>query len=138
MKRFLVFTILIATASSLAPAQTTNGKVAPGTSLQMEITKIEEEWHNALAKHDAALLDRILADEFLRLGLRAEALTRADNEVSAVRLALGWARAGDLLVCAIHQDRPAVLDLLDQLTARNWKPGQPLPEERHSGVSRAK
>lgn len=82
LKKFLVFTILIVTASSLAPAQTTNDKVAPGTSLQMEITKIEEEWHSALTKHDAALLDRILADEFISVGGNGKSQNKTETIAS--------------------------------------------------------
>ena len=68
MKSVLFFTLLFVTVSSLAPAQTTNDKATPKTGLQIEITKVEEEWHRALAEHDAVLLDRILADEFISVG----------------------------------------------------------------------
>jgi cyanophycin synthetase len=69
----------------------------------------------------------LLVQEFTRLGLRPEALSRAGPEISAVRKALEWARPGDLLVLAIHENRRAVLDLLDQLTAADWHSGEPLP-----------
>jgi len=69
----------------------------------------------------------LLVQEFTRLGLRPEALSRVGPEVSAVRMALEWARPGDLLVLAIHENRRAVLNLLDQLTAADWHSGEPLP-----------
>lgn len=79
MKNFLVFTILIVTTSSLAPAQTTNEKVAPKTSLQMEITRVEEEWHSAMTRHDADAVDRILADEFISVGGNGKSQNKAET-----------------------------------------------------------
>jgi UDP-N-acetylmuramyl tripeptide synthase len=70
----------------------------------------------------------LLADEFTRLGIREESLSRAGEEIAAVRRALAWARPGDLLVLAVHQDRRAVLDLLDRLEAIRWRAGDPLPD----------
>jgi cyanophycin synthetase len=71
---------------------------------------------------------RLLADEFTRLGLRREALSRAGPEIEAVRKALEWARPGDLLVLAVHEDRRSVLDLVDQLRRTSWRAGGPLPQ----------
>jgi UDP-N-acetylmuramyl tripeptide synthase len=70
---------------------------------------------------------KLLADEFSRLGLPGQALSRAGREISGVRESLEWSRPGDLLVLAIHEDRPAVLDLLERLTTTNWRAGTPLP-----------
>jgi UDP-N-acetylmuramyl tripeptide synthase len=69
----------------------------------------------------------LLVNEFMQLGLRPEALTRVGPEISGVRKALEWSRPGDLLVLAVHENRRAVLDLLDQLTAAEWQAGEPLP-----------
>jgi UDP-N-acetylmuramyl tripeptide synthase len=69
----------------------------------------------------------LLADEFSRLGLPEESLSRPGAEISSVRRALEWARPGDLLVLAVHEDRRAVIDLFDQLTATDWQAGEPLP-----------
>ena len=41
--------------------------------------------------------------------------------------ALEWARPGDLLILAVHQDRPVVAALLDRLRRTGWKAGEPLP-----------
>ena len=70
----------------------------------------------------------LLADEFIRLGLPETALSRAGPEVAAVREALEWAREGDLLVLAVHEDRRAVVALLESLIAQRWQAGEPLPE----------
>jgi cyanophycin synthetase len=69
----------------------------------------------------------ILTDEFARLGAPETAISRVGPEIDGVREALDWARPGDLLVLAVHQDRPAVLGLLEQLTATGWHAGEPLP-----------
>ena len=69
----------------------------------------------------------LLADEFTRLGAPEESISRSGPEIAGVRRALEWARPGDLLVLTVHQDRRAVLDLLDQLTAAEWRAGDPLP-----------
>jgi cyanophycin synthetase len=69
----------------------------------------------------------LLADEFSRLGAPDTAISRVGPEIDGVREALTWARPGDLLVLAVHQDRRAVLELLNGLTADDWKAGEPLP-----------
>ena len=69
----------------------------------------------------------LLAGEFLRLGLPEAAITRVGPDIAGVRKSLEWARPGDLLVLAVHQDREAVMELLDGLNRENWKAGQPLP-----------
>ncbi len=68
----------------------------------------------------------LLAGEFLRLGLAEEAITRVGPDLAGVRKSLEWARSGDLLVLAVHQDRRAVLELLNGLTEGDWKAGEPL------------
>jgi cyanophycin synthetase len=68
----------------------------------------------------------ILADEFTRLGLPDRALSRGGPEIAAVREALEWARPGDLLVLAVHEDRRGVIALFDRLMAARWQAGDPL------------
>lgn len=70
----------------------------------------------------------LLADEFSRLGLPEQAVTRAGPDIAGVRMSLEWALPGDLLVLAVHQDRRAVLELLNGLTENHWKAGEPLPD----------
>ena len=69
----------------------------------------------------------ILADEFRRLGLSEDRISAGDLEVRAVEGALEWARPGDLLILAVHQDRPIVASLLERLRSTGWKAGEPLP-----------
>ena len=70
----------------------------------------------------------ILAAEFRRLGLPDEQVTPGGPEPTAVREALAWARPGDLLVLALHQDRAEVIALIDRLRAGGWTAGEPLPD----------
>jgi UDP-N-acetylmuramyl pentapeptide synthase len=69
----------------------------------------------------------LLADEFSRLGLPDQAVSRAGPDIAGVRKSLEWSLPGDLLVLAVHQDRRAVLELLNGLTEDDWKAGEPLP-----------
>jgi len=69
----------------------------------------------------------IMADELARLGVPPEAVSRPGSELDAVRDALTWARAGDLLLLTVHQDRPLVLALLERLRAAGWRPGERVP-----------
>ncbi len=70
----------------------------------------------------------LIADEFRRLGLAPDRVTCGGVEVQAAREALAWARPGDLLVFALHQDREPVVALLDRLRDVGWRAGEPLPE----------
>jgi UDP-N-acetylmuramyl tripeptide synthase len=65
----------------------------------------------------------IMADELRRAGVPESAISTPGTEVTAVREALAWARPGDLLVLAVHQDRRQVVELLEGLAARGWKSG---------------
>jgi UDP-N-acetylmuramyl tripeptide synthase len=69
----------------------------------------------------------LMADELIGLGVAPEAVSRPGGEVAAVRDALAWARPGDLLLLTVHQDRPAVLALLERLREVGWQAGDPLP-----------
>jgi len=68
----------------------------------------------------------LLESELRRLGAPPDAVARAGNEMAAVREALTWARPGDLLVLPIHEERAAVLELLESLRERGWTPGENL------------
>ncbi len=70
----------------------------------------------------------LLADEFTRLGMAASAITFPGGELDGVRDALAWARPGDLLLLAVHQDRPLVHELLHTLQSIQWQPGSPVPQ----------
>jgi cyanophycin synthetase len=62
-------------------------------------------------------------------GIAPDAIGDAGDEDRAVRLALGWARAGDVLVLPLHsrEGRGHALALFEQLRRSGWKAGQPLP-----------
>ncbi len=68
----------------------------------------------------------VLEDEFLRLGVAPHAISRVGPDLAGVRKALEWARPGDLLVLAVHQDRRAVMELLGELRENGWKAGEPV------------
>jgi UDP-N-acetylmuramyl tripeptide synthase len=72
-----------------------------------------------------ALLKRALA----RAGVGDAALADAPDEAAAVRLALGWARTGDVIVLPLHtrEGRASGLALIDALRRAGWSAGQPLP-----------
>lgn len=72
-------------------------------------------------------IPRLLADELTRLGAPPEALSFADTELAAAKQALAMGQPGDLLLLICHVSRGEVLALLDDLKARGWKAGEPLP-----------
>ena len=59
----------------------------------------------------------------------AASISYSASELDAVRIALNWARAGDVLAMPIHalDARAEVTALLDKLRATGWRPGEPLP-----------
>ena len=66
----------------------------------------------------------LMADELRRLGLSEAQISAGDVEIRAVEKALEWARPGDLLILAVHQDRPLVAALLDRLRRTGWQAGR--------------
>jgi cyanophycin synthetase len=68
-----------------------------------------------------------LSDEFARLGADEAAVSRAGRDIEGVRQALEWARPGDLLVLAVHEDRPEIMSLLSRLQGAGWKAGEAIP-----------
>ena len=96
---------------------------------------VVKEMDEYLRGRPAGEVPALLAGELSRLGLADEAVSRAGPDIAGVRQSLEWARPGDLLVLAVHQDRQAVLQLLNGLTEEHWKAGEPLPAH---GVSRAR
>lgn len=101
----------------------------------------------ARAAFDSGIIDHYIAKEmpkFLRgrapgsisgvllaalrdLGVPQSRLASAPDDMSAVRGALQWAHAGDLLLLAVHDDRDEVLALLARLTESGWHAGEALP-----------
>jgi UDP-N-acetylmuramyl tripeptide synthase len=88
---------------------------------------IVKEMDQYLRGRAPGAVPRLLAEEFLRLGLASEAVSIADKEIDGARTALHWAEPGDLLVLAVHQERRAVLGLISSLATSGWQAGQSLP-----------
>jgi UDP-N-acetylmuramyl tripeptide synthase len=74
-------------------------------------------------------IPKLMADELMRLGVPADAVSCPGTEVAAVRDALAWARPGDVLVLTVHQDRGRVMALLEGLRALGWEAGKVVPRE---------
>jgi cyanophycin synthetase len=72
-------------------------------------------------------ISAILAEEFARCGYPPETVVRAPSEVEGVREAFRWARAGDLLLLTVHEDRKMITELLERLRADGWRAGDPVP-----------
>lgn len=70
----------------------------------------------------------VLARELERLGASPDQLRLEPDEMEAVREALRWARAGDLLVLPIHSDsfRARTLALVESLRDSGWEAGDPI------------
>jgi cyanophycin synthetase len=68
----------------------------------------------------------LLREEFARLGADEGAMVTVGPDLEGARYALEWARPGDLLLLAVHQDRPEIMSLLDRLQKRGWQAGEPL------------
>lgn len=71
-------------------------------------------------------ISAVLRAELCRLGVPDASITAAPDDVSAVRSALQWAHAGDLLLLGVHDQREVVLALLADLARSGWHPGMPI------------
>lgn len=56
----------------------------------------------------------VFADELQKLGLSADQMEVAGDELEGLRRALAWARPGDLLVCPVHLEKQAASRLLSE------------------------
>jgi UDP-N-acetylmuramyl tripeptide synthase len=63
---------------------------------------VVKELEGYLRGREPGEVPRILRDALLRAGLPSEALPERSSEVEAARLALDWARPGDVLVMPVH------------------------------------
>ena len=84
---------------------------------------MEVYWRGRSADEIPALMRA----EFLAAGAAERAIETHSDELSAIRAALAWAEAGDLLLLTTHADRDAVFALMRQLVESAWRPGAPLP-----------
>lgn len=57
----------------------------------------------------------LIIHELHRLGMAAEAISTAPDDLGALRQAVDWARPGDLLLVTIHVDQRQALELLEEL-----------------------
>src|SRR2546421_8171585 len=79
MKSILVIAILIVAASALASGQMAGKQKFRNIKVEQELKKAEEEWANAYMRHDAAALQRILADEFITVGSNGQSHGKAQD-----------------------------------------------------------
>jgi UDP-N-acetylmuramyl tripeptide synthase len=86
-----------------------------------------KELEDYLRGRERGAVPAILAGEFQRLGASSSSLSFHEAELEAVRAALAWLREGDLLLLLAHERRAEVVAILESLTGRGWKPGDPLP-----------
>ncbi len=69
----------------------------------------------------------MIEQTLLESGVPEDRIQQAPSEIQAARDALAWARPGDLLLLLCHSERMTVLELLADLKASNWSPGDDLP-----------
>ena len=79
MKNIPVVALLILAASALVSGQMTGKKAYRNTKVEPELKRVEEEWANAYLRHDAAALERILADEFITVGSNGQSHGKAQD-----------------------------------------------------------
>ena len=90
---------------------------------------VVKELASYLRGRDSGEMPALLKRALERAGIAPGAIGDAGDEDGAVRLALGWARAGDVLVLPLHsrEGRGHALALFERLRRDGWKAGQPLP-----------
>jgi UDP-N-acetylmuramyl tripeptide synthase len=88
------------------------------------IKEMETMWRGRTAGEVPA----VFTAAFAALGVPDGVVSTAPSEIDAVREALAWARAGDLLLLPTHVSKPEVGALLERLKETGWEAGQALPE----------
>jgi UDP-N-acetylmuramyl tripeptide synthase len=90
---------------------------------------VVKELASYLRGREAGEVPGLLKRALARAGVAPGALAEAPDEDHAVRSALAWARAGDVLVLPLHSrdGRAHALALLERLRREGWQAGQPLP-----------
>lgn len=73
---------------------------------------IVKEMESLLRGRQPGEVPEILEEELRRLGAPSESLQRAGSDLEATRMALEWARPGDLLVLLVHTQRDEALELM--------------------------
>ena len=88
---------------------------------------IAKEMPRFLRGRPEGSISGVLCEALRAHGAPASQVRSATSDMSATRLALSWAGPGDLLLLATHDERAAVLALLDELAQRGWRAGASLP-----------
>ena len=70
---------------------------------------------------------RLFADELRIMGVSSDAISFAESDMAALRLALSRALPGDLVVAPTHVTRAAANAWLSRLVEAGWVAGTPLP-----------
>jgi UDP-N-acetylmuramyl tripeptide synthase len=81
-----------------------------------------KELESYLRGRERRVVPDLIVAELQRSGARDEVVSCHDSELEAVRAALGWAGPGDLLVLTVHEDREAVIELLEARAGRDAAP----------------
>jgi ketosteroid isomerase-like protein len=85
MKRMLWIPILAVVSLALAFGQEAAEKKSPGPAkaagggVGKEIRDLENQWNDAMLKHDADVMDRILADDVVDIGSSGQVSTKAED-----------------------------------------------------------
>ena len=90
---------------------------------------IVKEMTSYLRGRGAGEIPAMLKRALVRAGIGEAAQADAPDEEAGLRLALGWARVGDVVVLPLHtrDGRAAGLALIEHLGSTGWRAGQPLP-----------
>ena len=95
---------------------------------------IIKEMPRYLRGREAGEIPRLIAAELTLVGAPESVIGHAGSELEAVRQALEWCRPGDLLLMLSHESRDEILELLAELEAGGWRPGDELGELRVEGI----
>ena len=80
MKKLFFGLVVIFMIASFAASRTNGQKLSDRNErIKQELIKLEEEWHNAYVRHDAAPLEKILADEYIAVGGGGNVSTKAQS-----------------------------------------------------------
>jgi UDP-N-acetylmuramyl tripeptide synthase len=90
---------------------------------------VVKELGSYLRGRDSGEVPALLRAALDRAGVAAGSIADAPDEDRAVRMALAWARAGDVLVLPLHsrEGRGQALALFERLRREGWRAGRPLP-----------
>jgi ketosteroid isomerase-like protein len=88
MKHLLILVGLLAASSAMAGGQATGRTVPTVTRNVLTFTELENEWADAVQKHDTATLDKLVADRFEVRSSAAPGVPTARDESLKQSLAL--------------------------------------------------